>query len=131
MKDHHLSIRMSAEQKEALEAKASELGMTCGQLARKLLALGSGVAEEAPSSARTYHEPGQARSREAELRWLRENRTQLNAYAGQWLILEGDHLVAHGSDYLDVLREAREKGVVVPFAYRVPELEGDVVWMGL
>ncbi len=131
MKDHHLSIRMSAEQKEALEVKARELGMTCGQLARKLLALGSGLAEEAPPSARAFHEPGQARSREAELRWLSENRAQLNAYGGQWLILEGDCMVAHGSDYLEVLREAREKGVVVPFAYRVPESESEVVWMGL
>lgn len=131
MKDHHLSIRMSAEQKEALEARARELGMTCGQLARKLLALGSGVAEEVPCSAHAFHEPGQARLREVELRWLSENQTQLNAYGGQWLILEGDRMVAHGTDYLEVLREARDKGVVVPFAYRVPESEGAVVWMGL
>ena len=74
----------------------------------------------------------QARRRERELRWLRTHREDLRKFAGQWIVIESEEIVARGPDAAEVVREARSKGVRVPFVYRV---EGSrpkgVVYMGL
>jgi hypothetical protein len=131
MKDVHLSIRLSSEQKEALEQRARELDMTSGQLARKLLALGTGSEGASEPAGRARKRRSPARTRERELAWLAQHRAHLSRYAGEWLIIEGDDLIAHGPDYLAVLKKARRRGVLVPFAYRVPEEDAGTAWMGL
>ncbi len=45
-------------------------------------------------------------------KWLAENREK---YMNQWVCLEGDELIAHGSDALEVDRQAKEKGIEIPF----------------
>ena len=40
----------------------------------------------------------------ADFRWLRKNR---HKYPGEWMALDGDHLVAHGRDLKRVLAEVR------------------------
>jgi len=50
-------------------------------------------------------EPDPYRRRESE--WLKQHR---DAYAGQYVALYGDQLVAHGPDGRTVLRQAREAG---------------------
>lgn len=50
--------------------------------------------------------------REREMRWLSEHEAE---YAGEWLALDGDRLLSHGTDPRKVYAEARAAGVEVPF----------------
>ncbi|MCC6342964.1 MAG: hypothetical protein IT166_12240 [Bryobacterales bacterium] len=58
--------------------------------------------------------PSRDRTREA--KWIDENR---DAYAGQWVALEGDRLVAAGVDPLRVFTDAKRQGVETPFVVHV------------
>ena len=58
--------------------------------------------------------PSRHRTREA--KWIDENRT---AYAGQWVVVEGDRLIAAGVDPLRVFADAKEQGVQSPFIVHV------------
>lgn len=63
----------------------------------------------------------------ASLKWISEHRTE---YAGQWVAMEGDRLVAHGPEAKAVAQEARRLGLAVPFLHRVADpSEGDA-WGG-
>ncbi len=64
---------------------------------------------------------GSGKGRERELRWLREHRNELQRLSGQWIVIEGQTLVASGFDPVEVVREARRKGVRVPFVRRIDE----------
>lgn len=64
---------------------------------------------------------------EREHAWLEQNRDE---YLGQWVALEGDRLLAHGTNAREVYLAAREAGVRAPFLERVmPEEEG-AFWGG-
>jgi uncharacterized NAD-dependent epimerase/dehydratase family protein len=52
------------------------------------------------------------------VKWLDENRQR---YLGQWVCLDGDRLVAHGTDAVKLYKEAREKGIEVPFVEHIIE----------
>lgn len=64
---------------------------------------------------------------EAEMRWLAEHARE---YAGKWVALEGDHLVACGSSAREVYAEARRLGVGVPFVDLVEPEEQGAFWGG-
>lgn len=51
-------------------------------------------------------------------KWLKENRAE---YLGQWVCLYGDRLIAHGTDALEVDRQAREAGIESPFLEHIVE----------
>jgi len=51
-------------------------------------------------------------------KWLTENREK---YMNKWVCLEGDELVAHGTDALEVDRRAREAGIEAPFLEHIVE----------
>ena len=51
-------------------------------------------------------------------KWLAENRKK---YMNQWVCLYGDKLIAHGTDALEVDREAKEKGIEAPFLEHIVE----------
>jgi len=51
-------------------------------------------------------------------KWLKENREK---YLGEWVCLYGDKLISHGTDGLEVHREAKEKGISAPYLVRVIE----------
>lgn len=54
-------------------------------------------------------------------KWLDEHSAE---YMNQWVCLEGDELVAHGSDGLEVHRKAKERGITIPFVHHiVPEVD--------
>ena|ERR1044071_4693334 len=53
---------------------------------------------------------------ERELRWLREHRTE---YSGQWVALDGDRLISHGSNAQEVFAAAESSGVRLPLVTRV------------
>lgn len=52
------------------------------------------------------------------MNWLNENRRK---YLGQWVCLDGDRLIAHGTDAVKLYKEAREKGIEVPFVEHITE----------
>ncbi len=52
------------------------------------------------------------------MKWLAENRQN---FLGQWVCLDGDRLVANGADAVKIYKEAREKGIEVPFVEHIVE----------
>lgn len=50
--------------------------------------------------------------------WLKEHRAE---YLGQWVCLYGDKLISHGTDGLEVHRQAKEAGIKSPYLVRVIE----------
>lgn len=72
--------------------------------------------------ASTSQHPVTLEEREARfqraLRWIEENKAK---YLGQWVALDGDQLLAAGSDGKQVYAEAVAAGVEVPFLKRVIE----------
>ncbi len=63
--------------------------------------------------------PYKDRSREYE--WLKEHARE---YAGQWVALEGDRLIAHGANAAEVFAAADASGVERPFLLRVEDPDG-------
>ena len=51
-------------------------------------------------------------------KWLAENREK---YLNQWVCLYGDQLIAHGTDALEVDREAVKAGIEAPFLEHIVE----------
>lgn len=69
--------------------------------------------------------------RSRELEWCRTHAEVLRQFAGQWVVLEGEEIVAHGNDPLQVVADARAKGIRVPYIFYVEETGDNVVKMGL
>lgn len=61
------------------------------------------------------------RTFERENAWLDAHRDE---YLGQWVAVEGDSLVAHGTNPRQVYLAARDSGIEVPFLVRVEHREG-------
>jgi hypothetical protein len=61
------------------------------------------------------------KDRSREFKWLRE---QGAAYAGQWVALEGDQVVASGERGGEVLAAAKVKGVERPLLVHVEDPDG-------
>jgi len=51
-------------------------------------------------------------------KWLDEYSAE---YMNQWVCLEGDRLIAHGADALEVHRIAVEQGIESPFLHHIVE----------
>ena len=51
-------------------------------------------------------------------KWLAENREK---YMNQWVCLDGDKLIAHGTDALEVHRQAKEAGIETPYLEHLVE----------
>lgn len=51
-------------------------------------------------------------------KWLEEHSEE---YMNQWVCLEGDRLIAHGTDALEVHRQAVEQGIKSPFVHHIVE----------
>lgn len=58
--------------------------------------------------------------REIEKAWVESHIKKLTAFAGEWLVIEGEELVAHNVDFVEAVREARARGVQVPYVTRLP-----------
>lgn len=65
---------------------------------------------------RTTERTAPACDRTKEIKWIDENRA---AYADQWVAVEGDRLIAAGTDPLKVFAAAKAEGVRVPFVVHV------------
>jgi hypothetical protein len=56
------------------------------------------------------------RTRERERAWINTHREQ---YLGQWVAIEDDKLIAHGTNPRQVYLSAREAGISVPYIVHV------------
>jgi hypothetical protein len=73
---------------------------------------------------------GRVNGRSRELAWRHSHRDELQALAGQWVVLEGELIVAHGDDPALLVETARSNGIVVPYVFFV-DPQHDVVKIGL
>lgn len=60
-----------------------------------------------------------ARFRKAQS-WIDAHKVEFD---GKWVCLDGDQLIAHGDDGLEVYRDAKAKGIKVPFIERIKAVE--------
>jgi hypothetical protein len=74
---------------------------------------------------------GAAGYRARELEWRRTNVHTLERFAGQWVALEGEEIISHGSDPVAVAAEARRRGIITPYIFYVESRRSNVVQMGL
>jgi len=75
--------------------------------------------------------PSNSSLRVRELAWRQAHREDLRAYAGQWVVLEGEELVAHGPTPAGVVAQAKARGIHVPYVFFVEPIDDNVVRMGL
>ncbi len=57
-----------------------------------------------------------SRDRTKEMKWIHENRA---AYADQWVAVEGDRLIAAGTDPLKLFAAAKDESIRIPFVVHV------------
>lgn len=69
--------------------------------------------------------------RTRELQWRQNNEQLLEALAGQWLVVEGDEMIAHGQDPVTLVTAARRRGIQVPFIFFVEPRAYDTIKIGL
>ena len=69
--------------------------------------------------------------RAIEVNWMRTHREKLRPLAGQYVVVEGTRVVAHGRDASEVIRLARRHGVKIPFILYLEEPETDLIHVGL
>ena len=60
--------------------------------------------------------PDPKRDRAKERIWIERNRA---AFAGQWVAVEGDRLIASGTDALKVFTAAKSEGIESPFVVHI------------
>ena len=71
-----------------------------------------------------------ARLRAVEVEWMRKHPEKLRAYAGQYIVVEGTRIVAHGADAGRVVRAARRRGVTIPFILFLEKPDPDMIYVG-
>lgn len=107
-----LTIDIAPEKEVRLENEARRNGMSIDEYAKVL------IEKQLDSFSSSEDFPASVRPRivgKAEMRdfsgddvWLKENAGE---YAGQYIALHGNRLVAHGASYKEVARAAREAGL--------------------
>lgn len=67
--------------------------------------------------------------RSKEMQYLSLHQDELQAYAGQWIVLEGEEIISHHTDAVAAVEEARAKGIKRPFVTRIfsPEDRGAII----
>ena len=70
--------------------------------------------------------------RSREIAWKKAHEQELERdYAGMWVAVDGDRLIAHGADALDVVRRARSQRIRNPYVFLVERQRRDASWLGL
>ena len=54
------------------------------------------------------------------LKWIEENKEEFD---GQFVLLDGDKLIAHGKEAKPLYTEARKRGIEIPFVKRIKAKE--------
>jgi hypothetical protein len=123
-----LNIDLPGELERKLEAEARRQGISTNALARimleQTLKLEDGNGSSQLSRVLAKNLPVKDRAREAD--WLRKHRDE---YAGLWVALDGDSLIASGDDLKQVAETARQQGVPDALMMRV-EPSGSLPFAG-
>jgi uncharacterized protein DUF5678 len=112
--DTTITIPIELAMKIAERAAAKGLDLT--EYAREVLERDVELSTGSEPFERVSKQQGPTNGESKELRWLKEHRHE---YMGQWVALDGDRLVAHGTNAREVFQAAREAGVKVPFIEQI------------
>ncbi|HEY6352201.1 MAG TPA: DUF5678 domain-containing protein [Candidatus Angelobacter sp.] len=69
-------------------------------------------------------------SRHTEMNWLKQNKDVFDRFAGHWIVIEKEELVANDTDYHRARETATQRGIKRPFIIFVP-LKGSDGFMGI
>lgn len=69
--------------------------------------------------------------RHREIEWLRTHAAELRPHVGEWVVLEGEEIIAHGADAQEVVAEARRRGIKMPYVFYVEPGEPGIAKLGL
>ena len=69
--------------------------------------------------------------RERESEWRRTHAETLGQFENEWVVLEGEEIIAHGSDAAKAIGEARIKGIRTPYIFFIEQESDDFVRIGL
>ncbi|MCP3958381.1 MAG: hypothetical protein GY719_11060 [bacterium] len=84
-----------------------------------------------PSEERTLRLP-RIKNRKREIAWRRSHQQELQSrFEGQWVVLEGEEVVAASQDAARAVEEARAKGIAIPYVFFVDRPRPGVVQLGL
>ena len=112
------TIDLPSELERRLEAEAKRQGISTDVLARNMLEEKLKLEDQNGSSdlPRVLARDLPIRDRSREAGWLRKHRDE---YAGQWVALDGERLIASGNDLKQVATTARRSGVPDALMMRV------------
>lgn len=108
-----MSIQLGADLEEGLRAEATKRGVSVEALVREALAGWRQGKAELP-------QPSAFNPRRQEIAWLKKPDAR---FLGQWVVIEGNEVIAHASEGKVAYEEARAKGIRSPFLAFVPEPE--------
>ncbi|MGH9765804.1 MAG: DUF5678 domain-containing protein [Blastocatellia bacterium] len=84
----------------------------------------AGILAQPPTDPRIKAKRVPQPDRSREMRWIKEHRAK---YAGQWVALDGDQLLSHGTDAHQVFADARRLATSPFFAHLDPENEAHFI----
>lgn len=102
-----------------------------GTVFRGLVVKKNEQVSSAKTPARSTLKRATSTDRRIELKWRQTHQEVLQSYANEWVVLEGEAIIAHGSDPAKIVIEAREKGVRVPYLFYVEAKDPNIIRMGL
>jgi len=113
-----LRIDLPNELEQRLEAEAKRQGLSTDALARIMLEekLKSEDQNGGSTQPRVLARNLPIKDRTSEIEWLQKHRDE---YAGQWIALDGERLIASGDDLKQVVSAARRLGVPDALMMRV------------
>ena len=99
--------------------------ITCVEAPKHNLFASNGQVVKAPLDKRLPNRPAMDSTRE--MQWLADHARE---YAGQWVALDGDRLIAASPDHLEVFAAADADGALVPFITSVedPDHIVHIIW---
>ena len=71
-----------------------------------------------------------ASHRQVETKWREDHPELFSSYAGQWIALQGEKIIATGRDLSGVIRRARSRGISSPYVFFV-EADSNVASLGV
>ena len=110
---------------QSLANQAAARDLSVNDYLRQVLGLTNGKVEAPPINGKPQPAPVDERLKPIpvpdstrELRWLKEHARE---YAGQWVALDGDRLIAHGPDAKAVFAAADADGAYLPLVSQVED----------
>jgi hypothetical protein len=94
---------------------------------RDALTTGAGLLEDVPGSAQ---EPARLPYRHREMEWLSAHAGELVKHAGEWIVLEGDGIIASDPEYQTARDQAVARGITRPLIFFIPEDDGAEGFIG-